>query len=251
MIRVWLRALAGAFTFLTVLPVARAASGRGDLRHVAAFFPIVGLAIGAVLAGAAWLARGHLPHPLAAVLLVALGAALTGGLHLDGVADLFDGLGHGGRDPRRALEIMRDSRIGAHGAVALILLLAAKSLAVAVLLERGQLSALAVFPAAARGCVVPFIVALRPARREGLGWALHRASGPGDALCAVLLAAAAVAAVPALGGAGLAAAALAALLAAAACAAWARLRLGGLTGDVHGAAIELAEAAFLIVAARN
>ena len=73
-----------------------------------------------------------------AVALVALSAALTGGLHLDGLADTFDGWAGGRGDRARTLEIMRDSRIGAHGAAALLLLLAAKIFAVFYLLPQAD-----------------------------------------------------------------------------------------------------------------
>ena len=107
-----------------------------------AFFPLVGLVLGLALDGrgrrspAAWVAV------VVAVLLAALLAALTGGLHLDGFADVFDALGGGRGDRARMLEIMRDSRIGAHGAAALALLLIAKVAALAQVVER-QRSAVA------------------------------------------------------------------------------------------------------------
>ena len=246
MIAVWLRAGLGAVTFLTILPAGRWAAGARDMRHVAAWFPAVGLALGGVIAGAAWLVAEALPPMIGGVLLTALAAALTGGLHLDGVADLFDGLGHSGRPGRRALAIMRDSRIGSHGAVALVLLLAAKALSFGVLLEGGQFSTIALCSLVARGLVVPFVALLRPARREGLGWALHRASSGGD----VVVACVGVAVAMAWGGVGVLPSMTVALAAMTACAVWARVRLGGLTGDVYGAMIELAEAAFLIAAAR-
>ena len=92
---------------------------------------------------------------------------MTGGLHLDGVADVFDGLGGGHGDRERILRIMRDSRIGAHGATALVLVLAVKVAALAELLGRGALWPLVVAPAVARFAVVPLIVLLPYARRGG------------------------------------------------------------------------------------
>src|SRR5581483_615259 len=123
-----LRPALAAFTFLTRLPLRTgvAAGGAGvdmaaDLGRSLPYFPVVGAVLGGALVGAGRLLEGRLPAGLTAVLLVALLALLTGGLHLDGLADLFDALGGGRGDRARMLDIMRDSRIGAHGAVALCL----------------------------------------------------------------------------------------------------------------------------------
>ena len=125
-----LRPLGTAFSFLTRLPVRDGADRRGGARPLDPFFPAGRRRAGRRAGGAERLLRGHLPAGLIAVGLVALSALLTGGLHLDGLADTFDALGGGRGDRARMLEIMRDSRIGAHGAGALTLLLAAKVLAV-------------------------------------------------------------------------------------------------------------------------
>jgi len=169
---------------------------------------------------------------------------MTGGLHLDGVADVFDGLGGGHGDRERTLRIMRDSRIGAHGATALVLVLAVKAAALSDLLARGSLWPLVVAPVVARFAVVPLLVLFPYAREEGLGRAFRGTAGRREIAIAAVLAAAAVAPfapaalVPA----------LAALAAAAAVALSVNRRLGGLTGDVYGAAIEIAEAALLAAA---
>src|SRR5262245_52238316 len=175
---------------------------------------------------------------MTAVALVALLAGLTGGLHLDGVADVFDALG-GGRGQRdRMLAILRDSRIGAHGAAALVLVILAKVVAVAALVDHSSGDhawwALYAAPVAARWAVVPLIVGFPYARPEGLGKPFH-----GHAGVAQLAGATAVAAIALgwLGGRAIAPA-LAALLAALAIATWLHRHLGGLTGDVYGAAIE-------------
>ena len=110
---------------------------------------------------------------LIAVLLAALLAALTGGLHLDGVADVFDALGGGRGDRARMLEIMRDSRIGAHGAAALTLLLIAKVAALAQVAERRDLLALLAFPTIARWLAALLVVFFPYVRAEGLGRAFN------------------------------------------------------------------------------
>jgi adenosylcobinamide-GDP ribazoletransferase len=240
-----LRPLAVAFGFLTRVPLATGAAVPRDLGRATTWFPAVGAALGTVLVAAHHL-LGGLAVAVAAVVLVALHAALTGGLHLDGVADVFDALGGGRGDRDRMLAILRDSRIGAHGAAALVLLVVAKVLAVAELLDRLHPAwwALYAAPAAARWAVVPLVVAFPYARPDGLGKPFHGHAGAAQLAGATGVAAAALGW---LGGRALAPA-LSALLAALAIAAWLHRRLGGLTGDVYGAAIEAAELAFLVVA---
>lgn len=245
-----LRPLAVAFAFLTRLPVHIGDAQDTEVGRAIAFFPVVGLALGVALVAAAWLASA-LPHPLAAVGVVALLAVMTGGLHLDGLADVFDGLGaslggsHGDRE--RMLAIMRDSRIGAHGAVALILVTLAKIFAVSVALQRGALWAVLLFPAVARWAVVALIVAFPYVREVGLGRTFNDRASAREFAWATTFTGALVlwtgtrALEPT----------AAALAVALAFAFWMRRRLGGLTGDAYGAAIELAEVAFLIAAARG
>jgi adenosylcobinamide-GDP ribazoletransferase len=236
-------ALFAAFGFLTRLPVpARAADGATIGRSVA-FFPVVGLALGGVLAGGALVLSRVLAPIIVAVLLVALLAVLTGGLHLDGLADLFDAVGGGRGDRARMLELMRDSRIGAHGAAALALGLIAKVVALGHAIERHDLATILAFPALARWAVVPAIVFVPYARPEGLGLGFVRSGRARDVGTAtVLMAAAAIA----LRRREVYVAAAAALAVVVVLAVWLRRRLGGLTGDVYGAAIELAEVAALV-----
>jgi adenosylcobinamide-GDP ribazoletransferase len=240
-----LRAVVAAFAFLTRLPVWAGPLRDADLGRSVAFFPLVGLVLGLALTGLGYALVGALDPLLAAVLLVATLAALTGGLHLDGLADVFDGLGGARGDRGRMLDIMRDSRIGAHGAAALVLLLLAKVLAVGQLLARRDLLALLAFPAVARWAVTPAIVFVPYARPEGLGRPFKGAAGPRQVAVATAIVALLVAGVGLRG----VLPALAALAAVGLLALWIRARLGGLTGDVYGAAIELAEVAALVTAA--
>src|SRR5216684_378067 len=101
-----------ALGFLTIWPVRVGATKPGDLGRAAGWFPLVGLLLGLVLSGAQWLLLRLFPPPLVGGLVVALWAALTGGLHLDGLADCGDGLWVSA-SPERRLEIMHDARIGA------------------------------------------------------------------------------------------------------------------------------------------
>jgi adenosylcobinamide-GDP ribazoletransferase len=242
-----LRRLTLAFAFLTRLPVPSAASDEVDVGRSVAFFPLVGLVLGAILAASASLLAGRLPSSVLAVLLVALHATLSGGLHLDGVADTFDALGAAGADRARRLEILRDSRIGAHGAAALVLVLLLKVTALHALLASGRVAALVAFPVVGR-CSAVLLIALFPyARSSGLGAAFHAHVRARDALAASVVAALAVL-VP--GGSAWLAAVLSAVLALAFAGFVAR-RFGGVTGDVCGAAIELSEVAFLILSLRS
>lgn len=236
------RGVAAAVAFLTRIPVGRLLElDTADVARGGAFFPLVGLGIGALVGGIAQAAGNSLTAPLAAVLGVAVGAALTGALHLDGLADTADALTAPTRE--RALEIMRDHAIGTYGAVALVLDLGAKVVALSALVtDHDALRAAVCACAAARAVPVVLSVVLPYARpTAGLGRALGATGWPRAAfavvtavLVCVLLHAALLLAV--VGGAGIV------------CGLAARRWLGGVTGDVLGAAAELAETGALVAA---
>jgi adenosylcobinamide-GDP ribazoletransferase len=231
--------------FLTRVPVGRlVVLDADDVARGAAVFPLVGAGVGALIGGVTLGLRGPLTPPLAAVLGLAAGAIVTGVLHLDALADTADALGATTRE--RALEIMRDHSIGAYGAVALVLDLAAKTFALATLAGRAHLLLYAVCAASA-GRVAPVLLstALPYARPDGgIGRALGRT---GRVRCAVasVLGAAVCLGVGGRNGVILLAAAFALSVAAIAVV---RPWLGGITGDVLGATAELSESAALIVA---
>lgn len=109
-----------ALRFLTIVPVpGREAEGPGVLGRAAVWFPLIGLALGVALALAAAGLNGLFPPLVSAALVLALWKTLTGGIHLDGLADCLDGLA--GRDHEHRRAIMKDSGIGAFGAIGLIL----------------------------------------------------------------------------------------------------------------------------------
>ena len=110
--------LLGAIQFLTILPVRGSTAPPGQC---ALFFPLVGGALGAAGAYALVAFREFIPFTLAALLVLGAWSLLTGGLHEDGFADVADAF-RAGRPPERIFAILKDSRIGAHGAVALILI---------------------------------------------------------------------------------------------------------------------------------
>ena len=164
-----------AITFLTILPARLPAELPADgLKRSAGFFPLAGWLIGGFLVGGAWVcARASLPPLVSAVLLVGLGAWLTRGLHLDGLADLLDGLG-GGQTPERRLAIMKDSAIGAFGVIGLVVLLVLKIACLASLLANNEerfFFALFAVPAAARWAMATLACGTQYPREIGTGHA--------------------------------------------------------------------------------
>lgn len=235
-----------ALRFLTVVPVPGPHAADAEaLGRAAWWFPVVGLALGAVLVA---VDRGlaHLFRPfLAAALVVLVWKALTGLIHLDGLADCLDGLA--GRDPEQRLAIMRDSRIGVFGATGIAggLLVAVAALSglpptarVAALLAAPALGRIA--PALAGAC----FGAATPGQGSGDAFLRGLSRGTGPAWLVVLGALAALL----LGPAGLVVVGAAAAGAWLWCAFFAR-RLGGLTGDVLGGAVEVAELGALLAVA--
>jgi adenosylcobinamide-GDP ribazoletransferase len=237
-----------ALQFLTRLPIslpgmpAPAAVGRSLLSY-----PLVGLLLGAVLLSAQWALQGVAPALQAALLLI-LWVGLTGGLHLDGLADSADAWAGGFGDRERTLAIMQDPRSGPIAVVVLVLLLLLKFAALLTLLQANQPLALLLAPWIARGLLPLLFFSTPYVRPGGLGalLATHLPRGElpwwlvGHALLLVLLA----------GWLGVLAMLTALLL----FAGLRRLmcqRLGGATGDTAGALVELAEAAVLLLLALN
>lgn len=240
-----LRGLAAAVAFLTRLPIGRVAVLDGaDVARGAAAFPLVGAAIGAAMGGTAEGLVHVLPPLAAAGVALTVGAALTGALHLDGLADTADGLASG---RERALAIMRDHSIGAYGASALALDLIVKAAALAGLATHRHALWPAVTAAAlARTAPVTLAAALPAVRDDGAGASFaERVSRPGASI-AVLLAVAIAVAATRLHGLELAAIAAAATIA---LGAFFIHWLGGVTGDLLGAATELVETIVLVAAA--
>lgn len=234
-----------ALTFLTILPWPRPVlADPEDLARSLVWFPWVGLLLGALYAGAGHLALHVWPPAGAAALLLVLTVIFTRGLHLDGLADTLDGLG-GGRDPQTRLTVMKDSRLGAFGALGLILALLLKGVFLTLLLEAGRLSALLLFPVVSRGGMV-LLTWLSPyARPEGgLGRAMTEGVTGQIALGALVPVLAACLLLYRVRGVVLLAAA--GLLILTLSRVFTRL-LGGITGDVLGAANELLEVLALAI----
>ena len=248
-------ALRFAFGTLTVLPVTVTRWDREAARGGMLCAPVAGLVVGAgaALVGVALLALGAGPL-LAAVATAAVPAALTRGLHLDGLADTADGLGSG-KPAEDALRIMKQSDIGPFGVITLLFVLLAQ---VAALLQaydtswaRGVLAAVVSATAARLALTLAARTGVPPARPEGLGAAVA-GTVPlrGALLVAAAVTVAAAGAGALLGTYDLVRAALAVL---AACAVAELLlrhctrRLGGVTGDVFGSLAETATTAALVV----
>ncbi|HEV3001593.1 MAG TPA: adenosylcobinamide-GDP ribazoletransferase [Solirubrobacteraceae bacterium] len=226
---------ASALRFMTTLPVARAgpvapaSSGR-------VFYPAVGVLVGALAWGAFWLGSTVASAGVGAFLAVAALVLVTGALHLDGLSDCADGL-FGGSTVERRLEIMRDSRAGAFGVVAVVLVLAGDLVALGELTREEALAALIAAGALGRVAILALVATLAYVRPTGLGQGLGGAGARRDLAVGALVAAAAIALD---WRHGLLAAGLVALVTWG-LGAFARRRVGGATGDVYGAAVELSQ----------
>jgi len=281
--------LRAAIGFLTILPGAPKTRTSG-LAKAAAWFPVVGLLLGAIVAVVDLLFRlayvipwiptrfrelesiltglrgapfflefeadgttpgvhglvefQEAPVLLEGVVLVAVLALLTRGLHLDGLMDTFDALA-GGHDRERRLELLRDPHVGAFGVVAVVLLLLAKISALAALPGESRLWTIVLVPCLSRWAILVVMDRFPYARHEGLGTPFLRGGTRRSVLAgsAVALAATAILTGPI----GLLLA-LTAGLVAWAVGAWAKRRIGGVTGDIYGAACETSEAVVLSLA---
>ena len=241
------RAAAAALAFLTRVPVGRLVSlGPDDVARGAVFFPLVGAGIGALVGGVAIGLDSRLILLLAAALAVPVEALVTGAIHLDALADTADALGAPTRE--RALAIMREPTIGSFGATALALDLLVRTAALAALLDGPDpvLAATAAF-ALGRAASLALSWALPYAREGGgLGASLAGSARPPWLAAGLLLGIGVAVAGLGLRGLWLAAGAAGAVLVVGL---GARRRFGGVTGDVLGAAAELATTLALVAAA--
>lgn len=236
----------GALRFFTRLPVPGWVGHSAEtLNHSSRYFPLVGLLVGAI-AGAVFLGAAAFFSTITALILsLAATVYLTGAFHEDGWTDTVDGLG-GSFTRSRALEIMRDSRIGSFGSVALCLLLAAKLAALHELPKPLIAPALLAGHAFSRLCANALLRFLDYAREEGKAKPLATRLSSGELLFSALPAVAALFLLPPQ--AALAAAAGAVLATLFLANKFSR-RLGGYTGDCLGATQQLAEVAFYLGAA--
>ena len=202
------------------------------------YFPAIGLIVGASGAAVMWLAALVLPAPLPAILSTAVTLLMTGAIHEDGLADTADGLG-GGATRERALEIMKDPRVGVFGAIALMLMLLLKIATLSLMPLLTAMAALVAAHAFSRFCAVLVIFASRY-----VGSADRSRAAPvveqvkiGDVIVAALFGLPALA----LCGPRVLVAILVALMSVALLTRWCMRRIGGYTGDTLGATQQVAE----------
>ena len=245
MIRQVLKSLVLIMTFGTIVPMPTLSDvDDAALRRSMGFFPVAGWVMGLFLWSVMWIAT-HFMAPMASALIVLTAyVVLTGALHLDGLADAFDALGSR-QSAQTALAIMKDSRIGAIGAIALVLVLLGKLVAFAQLTV-APIGVWVVVPVLARTAVVWLMVVVPAARPEGLG-ALYARKLSGWTVAGATAVCFLTAAILMPWSTALELILLGAVLTAV----WARLtvkRLGGATGDTYGALLEMVEwAGFLAV----
>ena len=243
----WLRRCLAAFCFLTIVPLPVSWSGTSeDLAGSPPFFPVVGLVLGCTAGACSWILWQLLPPLVASVLLTGILFSFSGALHLDGLADSADGLfSSRGRD--RILEIMRDSRVGAMGVIALVMILILKISCLSVLSQGQAIRAALLMPLAGRCGLVFMMAVLSYVRPDGgLGTLFYSRTFRAAALISLIF----------LGLAGYLAQDVRGLIAVVMAMAvvftfalFCRVKIGGATGDTLGAACELAEVCVALVLA--
>lgn len=228
-----------ALQFLTRLPLPAIVVDDAAFAKSMRWFPAVGLVIGALVAGSAW-AGALVDHRLGGLAALAVWVGVTGALHLDGLSDLADASGAvhkaKGHDRERLLAVLADPHVGSFGVVAIVLQLLGKLVLLDRLVEAHAFAPLVLVPFAAR--IGPLVWTLwLPPLHQGLAARFRSAIGPVDLAvwAAALLAAAwpypALLATPVL----------------VLCWGWqVRRTIGGISGDGHGAGIELIETALLL-----
>lgn len=231
-----------AFSLLTILPTGSKTEPPepGDSGRAAAWYPWVGLLIGGIIAGGWWVFHLFFSPLLSAVLTLTLWAVLTGGLHLDGLADCCDGL-LSAASPARRLEIMADSRLGSFAAIGLILFLLLKLAAINSL--QAGITPFAVLFSCVFSRWLVLMAGRQPiSRPEGMAAdfssGLTNSSIAWGAILPIVLIL--------IGGWQAALAAVIASLTAVGIFAFARSRINGVTGDVFGLTVEMAELMILL-----
>ena len=233
-----------ALQFLTIIPLPfTVPCEERDLGRSMALFPIVGLTLGFLLLGVNYLMAPLLPRPVTDLLLLAILAGITGALHLDGLADVVDGLAaRGGRE--RFLEVMKDSRCGPVGAAALAFFLLIKYQALLAVPDMQKNAALLLFPLLGRYAQVQCTAGATRARSDGLGSTFIGGAGVFQFLAAVGTALSISYILFGINGVWLFSGAY---LLTWWLRRWAHRRLAGITGDIIGFACEMTEAVTLLL----
>ena len=230
-----MKGLIVALQFLTRLPMPRVAVSSAEFAASMRWFPAAGLVVGGIVAGGVW-AGGALDPWVAAIIGLALWVGVTGALHLDGLGDIADAAGAAHKGRERLLTVLADPHVGSFAVVTIGLQLAAKLVLLHAMAQAHLLLPIVLIPFAAR--IGPFVwTRILPSLHDGLGARFRDSIRPRDlalwsaALLAGVLFAPGLIATPALIW-------LWAL--------WLRSRIGGISGDGHGAGIELVETGLLL-----
>jgi adenosylcobinamide-GDP ribazoletransferase len=236
-------AFLAAFSFLTIIPASRGELSQKTMSASRAFFPVVGLFLGAVLVS---LDRGLgrvLPLSLTSAILVVTLVVMTRGLHLEGFLDTCDGL-LGGYTKERRLEIMRDPHVGAFAVAGGFCLILLKWTALCSLPSDERSQGLLLFPILSRWAMVLALAAFPYARAQGLGSSFHQGSSGVVTITAAIITLSVSAIIAGVDGL--------ILFMVATTLSWLigkgiSTLLGGLTGDAYGAINELTEVALLVM----
>lgn len=232
-----MKPLVVALQFLTRLPLSDVAAGEKDFGKAIRWFPVAGAVVGAVVWAAAMAGATRNPA-LGALLALVAWVGFTGALHLDGLGDMADVAGAAHADRTRVSAVLADPHIGSFGVVAIALQLLAKFVLLQCLLENGSAHWLPLIPVLARIGPLAWTLLLPPLHdglgtmfQQGARWSvlvfwLVTWSGAAALICPPLILA---------------------LVALPLWALWLRKRIGGISGDGHGAGIELVETAGLLV----
>jgi adenosylcobinamide-GDP ribazoletransferase len=237
-----------ALRFLTSIPLpAGEEASPEQLGRATAYFPVVGLIIGLILAGVKWLFDLILPDAVVSALVVAALVVITGALHLDGLADTCDGIA-GHKTVEERWEVMRDSRAGAFGIAGVVLVLIIKYTALDNIPTVFMTAILLFMPVASRWAIVYALFTFRYAHKEGLGTVFKQATRwPQFTAATIFTLAVAAALYPVfsftgfliIGGTFIIATGVSFYL---------KNKFAGLTGDTYGAINETTEATALIMA---
>jgi adenosylcobinamide-GDP ribazoletransferase len=232
-----MKGLVIALQFLTRLPMPRVTMNDGDFARSMRWFPAAGLVIGALVAGVAALGL-YIDSWTAALCALLVWVGVTGGLHLDGLSDLADARGAAHQDRARFLAVMADPHVGSFGVMAIALQLIAKLVLLHALAETGDLWPLVLISFAAR--IGPLFWTLwLPPLHAGLGAQFRQGVAPRHLVAWIVALTASTPVYPAI----IAAPVLILLWSL-----WLKRHVGGISGDCHGAGIELVETGLLLAA---
>jgi adenosylcobinamide-GDP ribazoletransferase len=235
-----------AIQLLTSIPIRlkRELSAR-QLGQAAAWFPLVGLGIGGILAGLNWVLNLILPPSVTNVLLIIALVMITGAIHLDGLSDTCDGIA-GHKTVKERWKVMHDSRVGAFGVIGIVLILLAQYVALNNVPSDKMTPVLLFMPVVSRWAMVYSIFSFPYARPTGLGKAYKEATGWAQFLIATLLTLAVAGGLYPLFNVGGFLLFGGVLVVATALAFYLKHKFAGLTGDTYGAINEVAEVMALV-----